>query len=254
MRSDQDVDVAVCQFLQNFFDLFCRFCPTQIVDGTREVAQSLAEGFVVLQCQYGGRNQHGHLFAVGYGFERGTNGHFGLSEPDIAAHKSVHRACRLHVVFDVVGGFQLVGRVFVAERRLQLLLQITVGRVGKTLLRHALRVEFDKVARNVFDFAFGAFFQPFPSAGAQFVDAWFFALFAFVFRNAMQCVYADKNDIVILENQFDNFLRPTVDSGGLQAAETPDAVVDVHHIVAHFELVEFFQRHGHFARTCHIAA
>ena len=57
----------------------------------------------------------------------------------------------------------------------------------------------------------------------------------------MQGMYADEDDVVVLVDQFDSFLYLAVYFGAYQAAELPDAMVDMHDIVAGRELVQFFQ-------------
>ena len=94
----------------------------------------------MLHCQHGGRYQYSHLFAVRGSFKGGTHCHFGLAKTHIAAHQSVHWHRTFHVVLDVQGSFGLVGRIFVEERCLQLMLHIAVGRVGKARLLFAFGV------------------------------------------------------------------------------------------------------------------
>ena len=63
--------------------------------------------------QHGRRHEHGDLFAVHHGLERGANGDFGLAEADVAADQPVHRLRSFHVGFGFLNGAPLVGRFLV---------------------------------------------------------------------------------------------------------------------------------------------
>lgn len=81
----------------------------------------------MLERQDGGGDEDGNLFAIGDRLEGSADGYLCLAEADVAADETVHRLSELHVVLDVVGGFELVGGVFVDERCLEFLLQVAVG-------------------------------------------------------------------------------------------------------------------------------
>ena len=82
----------------------------------------------MLERQHRGGHQHSHLLAVRGSLESGTYGHFRLAESHVAAYEAVHRSVALHVMLYVLCGFRLVRRVLIQERRLQLVLQVRVGR------------------------------------------------------------------------------------------------------------------------------
>ena len=136
--------------------------------------------------QHGGGDEHGHLLIVARGLEGGTHGHLGLAEAHIATHEAVHRALPLHVALHVDSSFQLVGRVFVEEARLQLVLHEAVGAIGKPLLLRTLRVELDEVAGDILDFGLGALLELLPRARAQLIDARRLALLALVLGYLVQ--------------------------------------------------------------------
>ena len=75
-----------------------------------------------------GRHEDRHLLAVLHRLERGPHRDLGLAEPDVAADEAVHRDRPLHVGLDVVDRVQLVGRLLVRERLLELALPRRVGR------------------------------------------------------------------------------------------------------------------------------
>ena len=150
-------------------------------------------------------------------------------------------------------GFQLVGRVFVDERGFQLLLQIAVGREGKAFFVAACRIEADEVARNVLQLALGAFLQLVPCTGTEFVEAWHFAFLAAVFGKFVERVDGYEHLVVVRIGELYHFLHLAVDVRAHQSAELADTVVDVHNVVAHFNLRQFLQRKGEFARTHTVA-
>ena len=76
--------------------------------------------------KHGCRHQHRHLLPVGRRLERSPDRHLRLSESHVSADEPVHRPLALHVVLHVDGGFELVGRVLINERRLQFILHIGV--------------------------------------------------------------------------------------------------------------------------------
>ena len=135
----------------------------------------------MLHCKYRSGHKYSHLLAVGYSFERCTNGNFGFTKSNIATYKPVHRHIGFHILFDIGGSFHLIGCIFIQKRSLQLLLQITVGRKFKSFFGFSLGIELNQVAGYVLDFGFCAFFQPFPGTGAELVDTGCLAFFAFVF-------------------------------------------------------------------------
>ena len=72
----------------------------------------------------------------------------------------------------------------------------------------------------------------------------FSTIFAAVFRDAVQRVDADIEQVTVVVNQADGFLRLAVVLVGLKPVEATYAVVDVGDVVAGFQFVEVFQRDG----------
>ena len=71
----------------------------------------------MLKSQHRGRHENSCLFAIEGSFECSADGDFGFAEAHIATHEPVHRSFALHVGFDFLRGFQLVGCIFVEETR-----------------------------------------------------------------------------------------------------------------------------------------
>lgn len=81
----------------------------------------------MLHGQDGGGDKDSGLFPITGRFESRPDCYLRLAESYIAAYQTVHRAMRLHILFDVVGRLELVGGILIDERGLQLVLQIRVG-------------------------------------------------------------------------------------------------------------------------------
>ena len=118
------------------------------------------------------RNEHSHLLAVAGSLERCAHGNLCLAETHIAAHQTVHGLCLLHVGLHVLCGAQLVGRVFVEETCLQLVLHVAVGAECETLLPAARGIETNEVAGDILDVLLRALLQPLPLASAESGEAW----------------------------------------------------------------------------------
>ena len=120
--ADDDVDTAVGNTFERFFDLCRCACTAQVRNFYRKIFEPFAECLVVLECQNGGGNQYGHLLVVASCFECRPYGDFGFSEAHIAADEPVHWSVAFHVGFYFGRRFQLVGCVFVDKRGFELVL------------------------------------------------------------------------------------------------------------------------------------
>ena len=200
----------------------------------------------MLEGQYGGRHEYCDLFVVAGGFECRTYGNFGFPETHVAADEPVHRAFAFHVGFHFGCGFYLVWSIFVNERCFEFLLQERVGRESESLFFFTGGIELYQVAGNLFHLAFRLLFHAFPSTASQFVDTRSFSLFCPVFRQFVQGVNTDKNNIVVLVSQFNDLLHFSVDFGMYQSPETTYTVIHMHDVVADFYLVELFQGKSQF--------
>ena len=247
VRADEDVDLTLFEVGQQLLDLLGLAGAAQVVDPDGEVVQSLTEGAVVLEGQHRGGHEHGGLLAVGSGLEGGTHGNLGLAESHVTADEAVHGFVALHVGLDGLCGSQLVGCVFVDKRGLQLLLQVAVGRVGKSLLLASGGIEADEFAGDVLEAALGARLHLRPGVGAQAVEPRSLTFLAAVFREFVQRVDRDIGLISVLVGEFDHLLRGAVHRGAYQSAEPSHAQVLMDDVVSLLDLVEFLEREGQFA-------
>ena len=201
-----------------------------------------------------GRHEYGHLLVVADRLEGCPDGHLGLAEPDIATDQAVHRSLALHVGLYLGCRLLLVGRILIDEAGFQLMLQETVGAVGKALLLSPFGIEQDQVAGDVLDLRLRALLHLFPGAGAQLAQlGWLARVFALVFGELMKRVDADEDNIVVLVDQLDGLLCLAVYLRANQSPELADAVIDVHNVVARGELVQFLERKADLSATSLVA-
>ena len=203
----------------------------------------------MLKSQHRRRHEHSHLLIVCNGFEGRTDRDLRLAETDIAANQPVHRPFALHIGFDVGRRPHLIGRIFVDKPGFKLILHEAVRTERIAFLLSTLRIEFDQVAGDIFDFLLRAVFHLFPCTAAQLVQCRRFAVFSFVFRQFVKRMNADEEDIVITVNQLDGFLYPTIHLGAHESAKLSDPMIDMHDIVAGSELAQFFEREDDFPAT-----
>ena len=197
----------------------------------------------MLQGENRRRHQHGDLLAVHGRLERCADRHLGLAEAHVAADQPVHRLVGLHVLLDGRHGRLLVGRVLPLERRLQLVLQIAVGRKCESLAGLAFGIEGDQLARNILDGLLGGVLELLPCAVAQLVDLRRLAVARLVARNAMERMDVHEQHVSILVDQFDRLVRLAVFVDLHKPVEAAHAVVDMHHIVARPQLVQLGDGH-----------
>ena len=140
-------------------------------------------------------------------------------------------------------GLLLVGSLLVRERRLQLMLQITVGRKGKTAALLALGIQLDEFAGNILDGALRGVLHALPRSRTELIDARRrIAVLILVARNAVQRMDIDQQHIAVPVFELHGLVHLAVLHRPHQTAETPHAVVDMHHVVARLQLVQL--RHG----------
>ena len=103
----------------------------------------------MLERQDSGRHKDGNLLGVRNCLEGGPDGDFRFSKTYVTADEAVHRIRGLHIFLHSPRGLFLVRRIIVHKGRFQLLLQIGIGREGKTAGGAAFGVKLDKFFGNV---------------------------------------------------------------------------------------------------------
>ena len=243
MGTDQDVDTPRFEVGTYLPRLLGGLGAVEILDPHGEIAQALREGAVVLQGEDRRRHQHRYLLAVHGSLERRADRHLGLAEAHVAAHQPVHRLVGLHVLLDGRDGRLLVGGVLPLERRLQLVLQVTVGGECEPFAGLALSIEGDQLARDILDGLLGGVLELLPCPVAEFIDLRRLAVAGLVTRNAVERMDVHEQHVAVLVHQFDGLVHLAVLVDLHQPVETPHAVVDMHHIVARAELVQLGDGH-----------
>ena len=96
MRSNNDIYLSRCQFLQNQFLLFRRDKPVEDCHPYAKRFHPLNKVLIMLLRQNGGRNQNHSLVSAHYTFKHGAHGHFRLAKSHIAAKEHIHRLRFFH--------------------------------------------------------------------------------------------------------------------------------------------------------------
>ena len=151
VRADDHVDVSLGQATEGFRRLRAALEPGQRPDLHGERRVPLAEGREVLLDEQRRRHQDRDLHAVLNGLERRAHRDLRLTVADVAADQPVHRHRALHVGLDLVDGRELVARLHVGKRVLQLTLPGRVGAEGVPGRRGPGRVEPDQLRGDLAD-------------------------------------------------------------------------------------------------------
>ncbi len=182
-----------------------------------------------------GRHQHRHLAALLPRLEGGAHRHLGLAVADVAADQAVHRLDVLHVLLHLDDRLELVGRLLVGERRLQLALPHGVGLEGVSLEGLPRGVGADQLVRHLLDRLLGARLGLLPRAGAEPVDRGPRALARGVARDQRELLHRDEQAVGLGVAELDAVGLLAVQGQPLHPAVDADPVVLVHHVVADLE-------------------
>ena len=116
MGANDNVQFAISKVLKGLGFLFGCSEAIHVINRNRHVFESLGKGAKMLVGKNGCGYQNGYLFAIIHRLKCRADGHFGFAKAHIATHQTIHWSIAFHVVFDVLGGFELIGCVFVDER------------------------------------------------------------------------------------------------------------------------------------------
>ena len=245
----QYIDIPLLQSFQHSFRLCGRTCTAQIFHPARQSFQAVAECLEMLVSKHRSRHKHSHLFIIGNRLEGRTDGNLRLSKSHIPTDQTIHRTITLHIRLDINCRFALVRRIFINKGSFQLTLQETIRTIREALFLAALRIQLNQITGNIFYLTLCTLFQFLPRTRAQFIKSGSLSLFSFVFGNFVQRMNRNKYHIIILKNQFQDFLRSISIRNTHQTGETSDTMIRMHHIIARSKLVQFFQGKGHLSRT-----
>ena len=189
----------------------------------------------------GGRDEQRDLATALNGFEGGADGDLGFPEADVAADEAIHGPGFLHVGFGVGDGFELVSRLGVSERTLELSLPSGVGRAGETGLGLALGMDAEQLGGEIDGRAFGGLAGFLPASGTDAAELGLGLAEPHVAADQMGFLKRNVKRDVVVELEGDDFpdaLRG-VEFG--EAAVKGDPVLEVDHEVAFDEFGEIKQ-------------
>ena len=149
--ADHHVHGPVLQPGERLLGLLGGLEPGERGQAHREAGEALGERLGVLLGQQRGGHEHGDLLAVLHGLERRAHRHLGLAVAHVPGDQPVHGDLPLHVRLDLVDGGQLVRRLDVGERLLELALPRGVLREGVPAGGHPRRVQADQLVGDVPD-------------------------------------------------------------------------------------------------------
>ncbi len=220
---------------------FCSLAALEPADGfdvERIIHHPLAEGSLVLLGQHGRGDEDRHLLAIFDSLERGPHGEFGFSVSDVAAEQAIHRAGLLHVLLDLLGADDLVGRRLVGKFRLEFFLPFGVGRIGDAQLGGAGGLHVEQFRRHVHD-GFGDLgFLFFPDAAAEAGELGMAVKSADVFLDEIDPRGRHVQDGVVGESEGQIFLVLPVLGHRVHAGELGDAMRDVNDVISLLEIEE----------------
>ena len=121
------------------------------------------------------------------------------------------------------------------------MLQKTVGTIFKTFFLFALRIKFYQITRNVLDFGLGPLFDLFPRTRTEFADTRLFTFLSFIFGNFMQRVNGNKHNVIVLIDQFDDFLRRISIGNPYQPGKFTDTMINMYHIISRLKHVQLLE-------------
>src|SRR2546430_7312856 len=233
---DHHIDLAHLQSPQDVGRLRVRTKARQHVYLHRERLKALAKGQEVLLREDGGGYEDRHLLAVHHRLERAAHRQLRLAKAPVSADQPVHRARVLHVDFDLLHDADLVGRLVVGERLLELLLPGAVLGKGVALDKLAPRIEVQERARDLLDrladFALG----PIPLARAQSLQLGRRVAATDVLLHAVEVLDRHVQLVALGVLELHVFAPLTVLPPQAHADEPSDAVIDMDDQVAGLEL------------------
>ena len=130
MGADDDVHLPFAHRVQQLVLVLLRLEAADGFDAKRIVGEPLAERTLMLLGEDGSGHEHCDLLAVLGGLERGSDGHFRLAEPHVAADEPVHRLRVAHVALHLTDSGELIIRLLVRKLRFELALPGCVGGIA----------------------------------------------------------------------------------------------------------------------------
>ena len=262
MCADDHIDAAGFEHFYNFLLVLRSSKPRKHLDASRKRAEPLLESLEVLKDQNRGRREDCYLLAFHNRLESGSHRHFGLAVAHIADDQPIHRLHAFHARLHVFDGGFLIGSESVLERVFELVLPGSVLAVGVTLNQFALGVELQQLFGHVAHRAFSSGLRLLPADAAKLIKRRFVP---FVPRVPLDKIQPLDRNIeprafrVSQQHELANIRPRAFESGGhvagsraggrylSQPLKLPDPVIDVHDVVADFQVAEVREKRGSFA-------
>ena len=232
--ADHDVDRAVGEALLRQLQLGVRDQPRGLRDLHRKPAEAVGEGLVVLARQQRRRHDDGDLLAAHRRDEGGAQRHLGLAETDVAAHEAIHRLAGGEIVDHRIDDGLLVLGLVVGEAGAELLVHAVRHGQARRLAQQPRGGDLDQLARHLADAVLQPRLARLPAGAAEPVelDA---GLLRAVAREQLDVLDRQIELGVLGVVQLEAVVRRAARLDGLQADETADAVIDMHHEIAGIE-------------------
>ena len=170
MGTDDDVDLAFCDFLLHPRQLGRRDQPRGLRDVHGKTAESLREGFGVLAREQRGRHDHRNLLAVHRGHESRAQRDFGLAETHVTANQSIHRSAGAQFAEHVVDGGLLILGLLVGKTCTEFIIEAVPDRQLRRFPQLPLGRDLDQLVGNVADAALHARLARLPGTAAEPVE------------------------------------------------------------------------------------
>ena len=157
MGADQDIDTAVCRFVENFLLLFLGDHPRKQLDTNRKFADSGDAGAIMLEGQNRCRRNNRRLRAIFDSLDRRAQHNLCFAVTDVSDNETIHGPAAFHVVLDVADRPKLIDGFFVGKAFLKAFQQVAVASKSAPVGQFALGVEIQEPLRFRFDLRFRLF-------------------------------------------------------------------------------------------------
>ena len=238
MGTDDQVNVARGQLGQHVL-LLCRSPePAQEIHPGAGMPEPLYDGVVVLLHQDCGRRQQGYLFVVRDRLESGSQAHLCFSVAHVTAQQPVHVPVAFHVFPDFLHALCLVWRQFPREFIFKLPLPGRIRSEGMARILRTFRVQGFQVKGQGFQALLDLALLPGPFSAAQAVQLRCLVRVADIALHPLQLFHRHIQLVVsaVVDQQVVMPASLALDPGN--ALVDTDAVVFMHHIVAHLQVRE----------------
>ena len=201
-------------------------------DLDRQATEALAKIAEVLACEQCRRHDDGDLFALDRGGEGGAQRDFGLAEPNVAAHETIHRAAGGKVLQCRVNRAELILRLVVGKARAELLVGAMRRHELGRRFKRALRGQSDQPLRDLADALAHPCFTILPSRAAESVEVSLAIRLLAVARQEIEVFDRNEQFVAARVMQFEAIVRDTKRRNLRERDEASDAMIGMHHEIA----------------------